>query len=96
VITVSNLYSADSLQDIVSCCAVRIALGAFDAKWATCPSVLFDGKLYRMWYSSYYESDVGRAESATPPVKTEFIGNAKTRACQCCEWELRAVLMMDR
>src|SRR5215475_7408826 len=35
------------------------ASGAFDSKWATCPSVLFDGKLYRMWYSSFYESDVG-------------------------------------
>ncbi len=34
--------------------------GAFDAVWATCPSVLFDGKLYRMWYSSYYDSHMGR------------------------------------
>jgi predicted GH43/DUF377 family glycosyl hydrolase len=32
--------------------------GAFDT-WATCPSVLFDGKLYRMWYSSMYHSKDG-------------------------------------
>jgi sucrose-6-phosphate hydrolase SacC (GH32 family) len=36
------------------------ARGAFDAAWTTCPSVLFDGKRYRMWYSSFYESDVGK------------------------------------
>jgi len=36
------------------------AAGSFDAVWATCPSVLFDGKRYRMWYSSFYESDVGK------------------------------------
>ncbi|PYY12558.1 MAG: hypothetical protein DMG69_00830 [Acidobacteria bacterium] len=33
---------------------------AFDGVWATCPSVLFDGKQYRMWYSSFYDSHMGR------------------------------------
>jgi predicted GH43/DUF377 family glycosyl hydrolase len=33
---------------------------AFDAIWATCPSVLYDGKRYMMWYSSFYDSHVGR------------------------------------
>jgi len=33
--------------------------GAFDAVWATCPSVLFDGRIYRMWYSSFYDSHMG-------------------------------------
>ena len=42
--------------------------GAFDEKWVTCPSVLFDGRSYRMWYSSYYDSKmnaggIGVAES---------------------------------
>jgi predicted GH43/DUF377 family glycosyl hydrolase len=32
--------------------------GAFD-NWVTCPSVLFDGKVYRMWYSSMYHSKDG-------------------------------------
>lgn len=32
--------------------------GAFD-NWVTCPSVHFDGKLYRMWYSSMYHSKDG-------------------------------------
>jgi len=31
---------------------------AFD-NWVTCPSVHFDGKLYRMWYSSMYHSKDG-------------------------------------
>ena len=31
-------------------------LGNFDEAWATCPSVLFDGKIYRMWYSSVYDT----------------------------------------
>ncbi len=42
--------------------------GAFDEKWVTCPSVLFDGRSYRMWFSSYYDSKmaaggIGVAES---------------------------------
>ncbi len=32
--------------------------GAFD-NWVTCPSVHFDGKLFRMWYSSMYHSKDG-------------------------------------
>jgi len=36
------------------------AAGAFDSVWATCPSVLFDGKRYLMWYSSFYDSHMGR------------------------------------
>ena len=36
------------------------ARNAFDALWATCPSVLFDGKQYLMWYSSLYDSHMGR------------------------------------
>jgi predicted GH43/DUF377 family glycosyl hydrolase len=32
--------------------------GAFD-NWVTCPSVHFDGKIYRMWYSSMYHSKDG-------------------------------------
>ncbi|MAV36911.1 MAG: hypothetical protein CMJ59_15800 [Planctomycetaceae bacterium] len=35
------------------------ASGSFDAFWATCPSVQFDGKLYRMWYSSVYDNRMG-------------------------------------
>lgn len=31
----------------------------FDAVWASCPSVLFDGRIYRMWYSSFYNSHMG-------------------------------------
>jgi len=34
--------------------------GAFDSTWATCPTVLHDGKTYRMWYSSLYDSKMGR------------------------------------
>jgi hypothetical protein len=33
---------------------------AFDAVWVTCPSVFYDGKRYRMWYSSVYDSRMGR------------------------------------
>jgi hypothetical protein len=33
---------------------------AFDASWATCPTVLYDGGIYRMWYSSLYDSKMGR------------------------------------
>jgi predicted GH43/DUF377 family glycosyl hydrolase len=29
--------------------------GRFDHEWVTCPSVVFDGQTYRMWYSSYYD-----------------------------------------
>ena len=36
------------------------AKGAFDALWATCPNVRFDGKRYLMWYSSLYDSHMGR------------------------------------
>src|SRR5690606_10483307 len=36
------------------------AQGAFDAAWATCPTVLHDGAQYRMWYSSYYDRRLGR------------------------------------
>jgi len=36
------------------------AKGAFDALWVTCPNVLFDGKRYLMWYSSLYDSHMGR------------------------------------
>ena len=32
---------------------------AFDASWTSCPSVLFDGRTYRMWYSSFYDSRQG-------------------------------------
>ena len=32
--------------------------GSFDT-WVTCPSLLFDGKLYRMWYSSRYNAKDG-------------------------------------
>jgi predicted GH43/DUF377 family glycosyl hydrolase len=34
--------------------------GRFDAAWVTCPSVIFDGKRYQMWYSSLYDSKMGR------------------------------------
>jgi predicted GH43/DUF377 family glycosyl hydrolase len=34
--------------------------GAFDAVWVTCPSVLFDGTRYVMWYSSFYDSHMGK------------------------------------
>jgi predicted GH43/DUF377 family glycosyl hydrolase len=34
--------------------------GAFDAVWITCPSVQFDGKRYLMWYSSFYDSHMGK------------------------------------
>lgn len=34
-------------------------VGRFDAKWTTCPSVIFDGKQYRMWYSAYFSSREG-------------------------------------
>src|SRR5687767_7051268 len=27
--------------------------------WVTCPTVVFDGQVYRMWYSSQYESKDG-------------------------------------
>ncbi len=30
--------------------------GGFDADWVTCPTVCYDGKSYKMWYSSYYDS----------------------------------------
>lgn len=33
---------------------------AFDHIWATCPSVVYDGWTYRMWYSSIYDSKMGR------------------------------------
>jgi predicted GH43/DUF377 family glycosyl hydrolase len=36
------------------------AKGGFDSLWATCPNVIFDGKLYLMWYSSLYDSHMGR------------------------------------
>lgn len=36
------------------------APGAFDAVWATCPNVLHDGKRFLMWYSSFYDSHMGR------------------------------------
>lgn len=32
--------------------------GAWD-DWVTCPTIVYDGKLYRMWYSSQYESKAG-------------------------------------
>ena len=34
--------------------------GSFDAAWVTCPTVLWDGRRYRMWYSSLYDSKMGR------------------------------------
>jgi predicted GH43/DUF377 family glycosyl hydrolase len=34
--------------------------GQFDDLWATCPSVLYDGTTYRMWYSSLYDSKMGQ------------------------------------
>ncbi len=34
--------------------------GSFDYCWVTCPAVVFDGKQYRMWYSSFYDSKMGR------------------------------------
>lgn len=42
--------------------------GAFDERWATCPSVLRDGGRYRMWYSGPFtasagEGGIGLAES---------------------------------
>jgi hypothetical protein len=33
--------------------------GGFDADWVACPSVVFDGTTYRMWYSSLYDSRAG-------------------------------------
>ena len=33
--------------------------GAFDEFWMTCPSVHYDGELYRMWYSSVYDNRMG-------------------------------------
>lgn len=33
--------------------------GGFDAKWVTCPTVVWDGKQYKMWYSSFYDSKMG-------------------------------------
>lgn len=43
--------------------------GAFDASWATCPTVVREGNRYRMWYSGYFtsregEGGIGVAESA--------------------------------
>ena len=36
------------------------ASGAFDADWATCPSVIHDGKQYRMYYSACYDANMPR------------------------------------
>lgn len=33
--------------------------GNFDDAWTTCPSVVFDGRRYLMWYSSVYDSKMG-------------------------------------
>ncbi len=33
--------------------------GAFDASWVTCPTVVWDGSQYKMWYSSVYDSKMG-------------------------------------
>lgn len=35
------------------------AVGAFDEKWATCPSLVITGTHHRMWYSSNFTPDVG-------------------------------------
>lgn len=40
-----------------------LGLGApdsFDARWVSCPSALYDGKAYQMWYSSVFDSRMGR------------------------------------
>jgi len=34
--------------------------GAFDEKWVSGPSVLFDGQTWRMWYGSVFDSKMGR------------------------------------
>jgi len=36
------------------------ASGSFDASLVTCPTVLYDGKRFLMWYSSLYDSHMGR------------------------------------
>ena len=33
--------------------------GAFDSLWVSCPSVIFNGRRYLMWYSSFYDSHAG-------------------------------------
>ncbi len=45
------------------------AAGSFDSAWATCPTVLHVNGMYRMWFSSVYDSKmgpggIGSAESA--------------------------------
>jgi predicted GH43/DUF377 family glycosyl hydrolase len=32
----------------------------FDAAWVSCPTVVHDGETFRMWYSSLYDSRMGR------------------------------------
>ena len=36
------------------------ATGAFDAAWVAAPAVLREGQVYRMWYSSLFDSKMGR------------------------------------
>jgi predicted GH43/DUF377 family glycosyl hydrolase len=33
--------------------------GKFDAEWVTCPTIVWDGNQYKMWYSSFYDSKMG-------------------------------------
>lgn len=33
--------------------------GAFDSKWATCPTIVVEGAIHRMWYSSWFTAGFG-------------------------------------